>query len=68
MRFWVDEPFNHCRETGLIFGANSLELETDSTPNRNVPYNGVGPDFSVLHKKMKFNRCVDRAFLQRLDK
>ncbi len=26
--FWLDESFNHCRETYMIFAANSLELQT----------------------------------------
>jgi hypothetical protein len=26
--FWLNEPFNHCRETYLIFAADSLEFQT----------------------------------------
>jgi hypothetical protein len=65
---WKDEPFYHCRETCLIFGANSLEFETQSTPSLDVPDRGIGRDLSVLYKKMKFNRRVGRAYLQSFDK
>jgi hypothetical protein len=65
---WKDEPFYHCRETCLIFGANSLEFETQSTPSLDVPDGGIGRDLSVLYKKMKLNRRIGRAYLQSFDK
>lgn len=33
-----------------------------------MPHRRIGPDFSVLYKKMKFNCRVDRAYFQCLDK
>jgi len=50
------EPRNHCREACLVFTANSLELQTHSASSRYVPDCGTGFDFSVLDKKMQFNR------------
>ena len=66
--FRLDEPLNHCRETYLIFAANTLEFQTQSTPSFNVAHSGFGRDRSVLHKKIKFNRRIDRADLRCLDK
>jgi len=64
----LDKPFNHCRETCLIFAANSLELQTQSTPRLNVPHSGFDPDLPVLYKKVKLNRRADGAYLRCLDK
>jgi hypothetical protein len=37
-------------------------------PSLNIPYSGIGPDFSVLYQEMKFDRRVDGAYFQCLDK
>jgi hypothetical protein len=52
----------------LIFTANGLELQTHSAASPNVPHRGIGFDFSVLDKKMQFNRRVDSAGFPCLDK
>jgi len=62
------EPLNHCRETCLVFTANSLELQTHSAFSLYVPDCGTGFDFSVLDKKMQFNRRADSAYLPCLNK
>jgi hypothetical protein len=64
---WRYEPPNHCRETWLIFTANRFELQTHSPASLNVPHRGIGFDFSVLDKKMQFNRRADSAGFPCLD-
>ncbi len=52
----------------MIFAANTLEFQTQSTPSFNVTHSGFGRDRSILYKKIKINRRIDRADLQCVDK